>query len=465
MPFFRGVKVLKISHFFNREGNPAQPFEGGGNLADTAVEGRLEVRQRPPVVNRAERLWFARGALGNQRVATGLLRRYEEPSQEFRAKVGHIAGRDQVPFPTRIAQSCHDAAERALARVQVGNDAKTQAGVGLRAPDQGRVTGGLFHSASGKSHEGFAAELEKGLILAHPRAVPAGQYVSRLASGARHPIHREMIPLGFADPAAVAPGVFSSQEPNILMRFCFTLGWVFTIAVLLPVAEAGSPSGSWKSVVRSDPRTGRLVRSVVVSPKAVPAKKTSAKGNALRVNPPAGPPSTAPEGAAMAGALTRTVEEIAARNSVPPQLLHSVIKVESNYNPFAVSSKGALGLMQLIPATARRFGVEDVFNPSENIAGGAKYLRYLLDLYHNDYQLALAAYNAGEGAVARYGGVPPYAETQSYVALVRKQLEARIGTITSKTLTEAQLAQPEPAGVPHIREIVEPDGSVRYISR
>ena len=248
------------------------------------------------------------------------------------------------------------------------------------------------------------------------------------------------------------------------MRFCFTLGWVFTFAALLPAAEAGSSSGSWKSVVRPDPRTGRLVRSVVVSPKAVPAKKASRNENARRVDAPAAPPSTA-HAAAMAGALTRTVEEIAARNSLPPQLLHSVIKVESNYNPFAVSSKGALGLMQLIPATARRFGVEDVFDPSENISGGAKYLRYLLDLYHNDYRLALAAYNAGEGAVARYGGVPPYAETQSYVALVRKQLEARIGTIPSKTPTEAQLAQSEPADVPHIREIVEPDGSVRYVSR
>ena len=72
-------------------------------------------------------------------------------------------------------------------------------------------------------------------------------------------------------------------------------------------------------------------------------------------------------------------------NFLPATLIHSVIKVESNYNPFAVSPKGAQGLMQLIPATARRFGVGDVFNPVENIQGGAKYLKYLLDLYHNDY--------------------------------------------------------------------------------
>ena len=93
----------------------------------------------------------------------------------------------------------------------------------------------------------------------------------------------------------------------------------------------------------------------------------------------------------------------------------AVIKVESNYNPHAISSKGALGLMQLIPSTARRFGVSDAFDPIQNIQGGAKYLRYLLDLFDGRFPLALAAYNAGEAAVARYGGIPPYAETQNYV--------------------------------------------------
>jgi len=91
--------------------------------------------------------------------------------------------------------------------------------------------------------------------------------------------------------------------------------------------------------------------------------------------------------------MTPTVEQIAAEQSLPPELIHSVIKVESNYNPYAISPKGALGMMQLIPATARRFGVSDVFNPVDNIQGGARYLKYLLDLYHGNYPLALAAYN------------------------------------------------------------------------
>ncbi|EIJ42827.1 soluble lytic murein transglycosylase-like protein [Beggiatoa alba B18LD] len=104
---------------------------------------------------------------------------------------------------------------------------------------------------------------------------------------------------------------------------------------------------------------------------------------------------------------------------VEEALLHAVIKVESNYNAMAVSPKGATGLMQLMPNTASRFGVLDSTNPQENIQGGSKYLRYLLDLFNNDLSLALAAYNAGEGAVMKYGNtIPPYPETQNYVIKV-----------------------------------------------
>jgi soluble lytic murein transglycosylase-like protein len=149
-------------------------------------------------------------------------------------------------------------------------------------------------------------------------------------------------------------------------------------------------------------------------------------------------------------------------------LIHSVIKVESNYNPHAISNKGALGLMQLIPATARRFGVSDVFNPVQNIQGGAKYLRYLLDLYSEDYPLALAAYNAGEAAVARYGGVPPFAETRNYVLQVRRQLEQAKKAAAAKAVVAPappQAVDPREAGPAHVVEIVQADGSVRYVSR
>jgi soluble lytic murein transglycosylase-like protein len=100
---------------------------------------------------------------------------------------------------------------------------------------------------------------------------------------------------------------------------------------------------------------------------------------------------------------------------VDPALVSAVMKAESSFNPTVVSHKGAQGLMQLMPATARRFGVSDAFDPVQNIRGGVRYLRVLLDMFEEDAELALAAYNAGEGNVRKYGGVPPFRETRNYV--------------------------------------------------
>jgi soluble lytic murein transglycosylase-like protein len=113
------------------------------------------------------------------------------------------------------------------------------------------------------------------------------------------------------------------------------------------------------------------------------------------------------------------VAEAARLYSVDEGLLHSVIAVESGYNARAVSKKGAIGLMQLMPATAKRFGARDIYDPTQNIHAGAKYLRHLLQQFNNDIRLALAAYNAGEKAVVRYGNrVPPFTETRLYVPKV-----------------------------------------------
>ena len=116
--------------------------------------------------------------------------------------------------------------------------------------------------------------------------------------------------------------------------------------------------------------------------------------------------------------LSSDVSRIAAQHRLDPALLHAVITAESAYNPWAVSPKGAMGLMQLMPGTAARFGVRDAYDPVANIQGGARYLRWLLD-HFNDTRLAVAAYNAGEGAVKKYGyRIPPYRETQNYVVKV-----------------------------------------------
>jgi hypothetical protein len=113
--------------------------------------------------------------------------------------------------------------------------------------------------------------------------------------------------------------------------------------------------------------------------------------------------------------VDRLVQQTADRLRIDPQLVHAIIQVESEYDPNAVSRKGAMGLMQLIPATAQRFGVGNPFDPRQNIEGGIIYLKYLLDLFGGDLALSLAAYNAGEHSVQRTGGVPALAETQQYV--------------------------------------------------
>lgn len=109
------------------------------------------------------------------------------------------------------------------------------------------------------------------------------------------------------------------------------------------------------------------------------------------------------------------IERYADRYSVDPVLVRAVIQVESDFNPNCVSHKGARGLMQLMPETARRYGVARIHDPEENIRGGIHYLADLLQMFSNDLPRVMAAYNAGENAVARYGGIPPYEETSNYV--------------------------------------------------
>lgn len=117
--------------------------------------------------------------------------------------------------------------------------------------------------------------------------------------------------------------------------------------------------------------------------------------------------------------VEKIVREAADRHRVDPALIRAVIETESRWNAGAVSRKGAAGLMQLIPGTAQRFGAHDVFNPRQNVDAGVRYLKMLLERYNGNLDLALAAYNAGEGAVDRHGGIPPFRETRNYVQRVQ----------------------------------------------
>jgi soluble lytic murein transglycosylase-like protein len=179
--------------------------------------------------------------------------------------------------------------------------------------------------------------------------------------------------------------------------------------------------------VRADAATGRLVR-VTSRRKAASRASDARPGKAAKSSAIQGfAQGTQP--ARPAVGLDNLVRQAGERHNVDPGLIQAVIRQESAYNPFAVSRKGALGLMQLMPFTAKRFGVKDVFDPAENVDGGVKYLRYLLDRYDGDHELTLAAYNAGEGAVDRYSGVPPYEETQDYVERVSRWLAEPADTV------------------------------------
>lgn len=174
---------------------------------------------------------------------------------------------------------------------------------------------------------------------------------------------------------AIADGIYSFRDENGVVHFTNIKGLDPRQKLLYPSATAG-------------PSLGRG------QPVAIPSQATLDRYRAF-------------------------VDSAARTYGVDPHLVHAVIAVESAYNPMAVSPKGASGLMQLMPETARRYGVRNIFDPQENIQGGVRYLRDLLALFNNDYKLVLAGYNAGENAVIRSGNrIPPYAETLAYVPKV-----------------------------------------------
>jgi len=147
------------------------------------------------------------------------------------------------------------------------------------------------------------------------------------------------------------------------------------------------------------------------------------------------------------GPYVKEITESAQRHGVPVKLVSAVIRAESGFNPRAVSRKGAQGLMQLMPTTASILGVRDSFDPGENIDGGVRHLRGLIDRFPHSLPLAIAAYNAGEKAVTQYGGIPPYPETQDYVTKVLQFYGSPEGGTTPPT---------------RIYQTVGPDGTVTY---
>jgi soluble lytic murein transglycosylase-like protein len=156
------------------------------------------------------------------------------------------------------------------------------------------------------------------------------------------------------------------------------------------------------------------------------AKSAAAEVDQYFEKPAAGQNSSAPSGFTQRE-IDAAIDKAAAHHNVDPNLVRALVKVESNFNPNAVSRKGAMGLMQLMPQTARQLNLKNPFDPQQNIDAGVRHLKQLLDNYGGDVRLSLAAYNAGSGAVARSRGVPNYAETRNYVRRITNIYSRNLG--------------------------------------
>ncbi len=168
----------------------------------------------------------------------------------------------------------------------------------------------------------------------------------------------------------------------------------------------------WKPVPSVSSSTMRAARQAAQEVNNLVAEPGSRR--ALSTSNPVDPGSPATE-TMTPESVDKAIEAAAERHGVDPNLVRAVVKVESNFNPHAVSSKGAMGLMQLMPSTAKSLSVGNAFDPNQNVDAGVRHLKSLLDSYNGNVELSLAAYNAGQGAVSRNKGIPPYRETREYV--------------------------------------------------
>jgi soluble lytic murein transglycosylase-like protein len=193
--------------------------------------------------------------------------------------------------------------------------------------------------------------------------------------------------------------------------------WLLAPGVARCQIYAGTESATGAVVLsnfRSDEAT-RIVEGTTlpVEPGAIPP-----------LAPAPGVPAKAAASVVPSAQMRTLVDSVASRNKLSPALIHAVITAESRYDPRAVSHKGAIGLMQLLPATGKRFGAQDLFSAEQNVAAGAGYLRWLMAMFDGNLELVLAAYNAGEQAVINAGcRVPPYPETQAYVKRILASLQ------------------------------------------
>ena len=362
------------------------------HLERSSANGGFNLGQKAAMVDRAQRMQTPLG-FGNDSIGGTA----QKPPQQVHGDLRHVARDKQDAVSSCGFKGREQASQRATIRDDVRDYSQAEVGVS-RVADHCCAASGLTNDVRDLFQKGSTTPRQQPLIPAHARATAAGQHESR---GSKH-------------------------EKKVAMparnRIAICLG--LTLLALAPLHAENS--GARKLVVRADRKTGRLVTVPVVV--------------------------TKPVYRAPAANIAQMVADAAKANDIDPLLVHSVIQVESNYNPYAVSSAGARGLMQLMPGTAKELGVKDSFDPRQNIEAGVKYLKKLKDQYQDD-KLALAAYNAGPGSVQKYKSVPPYPETMDYVQRVgERYVEAR----KVAGIAPAVALQPEiPQAVPQAPAVLE----------
>lgn len=228
-------------------------------------------------------------------------------------------------------------------------------------------------------------------------------------------VNEEAAAFSNSDQGARKPTNYGSNIRAMHLRLCSFIAFLAAMTGLAAPMASGQGFYSYRDqdgtriFTNIPPAGAESAEGNLPSPKSVSRQATPAAATA-----PADP-----------AAFDPLIRKYAAYYGVDPSLIHSIIATESGFNPNAVSSKGARGLMQLMPETAYRLGVEDIFDPEQNIQAGVRHFRSLLDIFDNDIRLSLAAYNAGENVVRKLGRVPDYKETIDYVQSVTRRYEER----------------------------------------
>ncbi len=238
--------------------------------------------------------------------------------------------------------------------------------------------------------------------------------------------------------------------------FAFTLIF-FSLALAAPAQNPLTPPERPPLPMKSDDQEQRLKaereKNKMLTPAPSNAATNEASASAVKI------PAVALNARVTSGnaEIDAIISQAAKQFALDPYLILSLMRQESSFNRGAISPKGASGLMQLMPATAARFGVKNIFDVRENIFGGTRYLRWLLDRFNGDVRLALAGYNAGEGAVEFYGNkIPPYTETQNYVRIIYgRYASLRLGTAPQSVAVEpAKIALPPTEKVQNYNQII-----------